>query len=106
MSCTKAGGPILMIYTSVIHFPRRMSLLGVLLIMLHINGVKSKKHCRGMIRHFQPKLADFRWMAVCRLQVDRFLQISGEMLSGGGSDRLGTHYLCTRVMLTGVQSIF
>jgi len=59
-----------------------------------------------MIRHFQPKLADFRWMAVCRLQVDRFLQISGEMLSGGGSDRLGTHYLCTRVMLTGVQSIF
>jgi len=42
--------------------------------------------------HFQAKLAGCRWMAVCCLQVDRFLPIVGELLSAGGSVRFRTHY--------------
>jgi len=43
--------------------------------------------------NFQAKLADCGWLAVCRLQVNRFLPIVGEMLSAGGSVRLSTHYI-------------
>lgn len=73
------GEPILMIYTSMTCFPRRMSVLEVLLIMLPIYGVMSAKklHVWGVNRHFEAKLADCRWMAVCRLQLDRFSPIAG-----------------------------
>jgi len=85
------GGPILAIYkyTSVTCFLERMSLLGVLLIMLPIYGVKSPRNlqCGGVNRnkHFQAKHADYGWIAVCCLAVDRFLLIACEMLSAGGS---------------------
>jgi len=82
----KMGEPILMIYTSMTCFPRRMSVLEVLLIMLPIYGVMSTKklHVWGVNRHFEAKLADCggwlfavcRWIAFRRLQVKCFLRMS------------------------------
>ena len=46
------------------------------------NAARPQKHPLwggGVDRHFQAKLADCGWMAVCRLQVDRFLPIAGEI---------------------------
>ena len=58
-----------------------------------------------MNRHFQAELADCGWMAVCRLQADRFLPIASEMLSSGGSVRLllDTRYLSSQAAFTGRQ---
>ena len=68
-----------------------MSLLEVSLV-LPIYGVKSPKklYCLGLDRHFQIKLANCGSMAVCHLQLDRFLHIGDEMLSADGSVRPGT----------------
>jgi len=90
VSCAKTGGPILTICTSITCFPGRMSRLEASLIMSPIP--LKNLHYGGVNRHFQAKLADCRWLAVCRLQVDRFLPIAGEMLSAGGSVRPDTHY--------------
>ena len=95
MSYAETAGPFLVIDASMTCFPKRMSLLGVLLIMWFICGVKSQKNLplESMNRHFQVKLADRGgWLfAVCRWIA--FLPVAGEMLSVGSSVRLGRHYL-------------
>ena len=46
---------------------------------------------RAQIAIFKPNLPIVGWMAVCRLEVDHFLQLVGEMLSAVGNVRLGDH---------------
>jgi len=79
VSQAKTGGPILTIYASMTRFLGMMLLVGVSLIMLPVYGlghVPKKLNFGGVNRHFQAKLADCGWMAVCRLREKCFLRVT------------------------------
>jgi len=76
---------------------------GVSLKTMPIYAVKcptpKNLHCGRVNRNFQAKLADCEWMAVCHLQVDPFLPITGEMFSAGGG--IGYKVRYTLPVITG-----
>jgi len=79
------GGTFL--YTSVRCFPRKdVTFESVVDYATHLRGQIPEKNlsCRGVNGHFQAKLADCWWIALCRLRVKCFLM--------GGTVRLGTYY--------------